>query len=169
MLRYHSNTGQLGTAVALLLVMVFAPAAGSAQQPAARKAIRVPATVAMVDRLPVPDAPFVVQRRPTGRPMDLILVRSTTTPAELSDAVRTLATARATGGDYPFERATVRIRPQQKVQTARSEFPWTHGVLARLRNAKPQPIDGVGTVPAVAIWLPRQKQSFGPLSIPKNP
>ncbi|MFL5613549.1 MAG: hypothetical protein ACJ796_07815 [Gemmatimonadaceae bacterium] len=123
----------------------------------------------MLDSLPVPGVSFLVQRRPGNAPNDLILIRADATPAELSDAVRTLATARSAAGDYPFERMTIRMRPHQHSQIARQAIPWTNGVLARLRNAKPKSLAGVGTVRAVAIWLPKQQSTGGALGIPRHP
>ena len=148
---------------------VLAPAELSAQQPTVRSPRRVPATVAMVDSLPVRGVSFVVQRRPDRQPADLILLLPNATPADLSDAVRTLATARASGGDYPIAATTVRMRPRQKSPIARREFPWTRGTLVRLRNAKPRTVEGVGTVRAVAIWLPRQVRTGGAMGVSNNP
>jgi hypothetical protein len=149
MVKHHTA---FGAAIAVLLTALSA----GAQQPTARAPGRVPATVALVDNLPVSGVSFVVQRRPGRTPTDLILLRKSATAAELSDAVRTLATARSAGGDYPMEGATVRMRAHQKSEIRRMELPWTRAVLARLHRAKPRTVEGVGTVPAVAIWLPRQ-------------
>ncbi|HEY9230212.1 MAG TPA: hypothetical protein VIP11_26400 [Gemmatimonadaceae bacterium] len=125
------------------------------------------ATVAIVDDLPVPGVPFVVQRRPDRKPADLILLRASATPAELSDAVRTLLTARQSGGDYPITKATVRMRPHQKSGNARQEFRWANQLLTRLRAAKPRRVDGAGTVRAVALWLPKQVRPGGQIGLPK--
>jgi hypothetical protein len=156
-------------AVTAALALVCAPAEGSAQKPV-RTPKRVAATVAIVDNLPVSGVSFVVQRRPGRTPTDLILLRPSATAAEFSDAIRTLASARAADGDYPIEGATVRMRPHQNSQIARKDFAWTPGVLARLRKAKPRTVDGVGTVRAVAIWLPKQHvRSNGSLLVPRSP
>ena len=163
MLRHHA------AALAAAVAAIFAATDVPAQQPTVRKPQHVAATVAMVDEVPVPGAPFVVQRRPGATPADLILIRPSATAAELSDAVRTLATARAASGDYPLVPGIVRMRPNQKWQAVRKELPWTHGVLARLRNAQPRSIEGVGTVRAVAIWLPKQTRGSGALGAPKKP
>lgn len=156
-------------AVAAALAVVLAPPKASSQQPTVRSPKHVAATVAMVEDLPVPGVSFVVQRRPGRLPGDLILVRANATPAELSDAVRTLATARAAGGDYPITREMLRIRPQQNSAKALKDFPWTPAVLARLHKAKPRMIEGVGSVRAVAIWLPRQVRSRGAIRAPNKP
>jgi hypothetical protein len=139
-------------ALALLLI----PDAAPAQAARSRAPARFPATVAMVDSLPVPGVSFVVQRRPDLTPSDLILVRESATPAEVSDAVRTLLTARLIGGDLPTSHATIRLRPREQSQAARREFPWTPRVLADLRRATTRSIPDVGTVRAVDIWLPSQ-------------
>jgi hypothetical protein len=138
-------------AAALALGIALVPARGKGQQPTVRSPQRVVATVAIVDSLPVPGVPFVVRRRPDRRPIDLILLRANATPADLSDAVRTLLTARQSGGDYPMMPATVRMRPHQTSAVARRDFPWAQQLLDRLRKAKPRPVDGAGTVRAVAL------------------
>lgn len=159
----------LATAAVLAAIVLSVPAVGQSQAAKVKAAPKIAATVALVDSLPVAGVPFVVQRRPGRMPLDLILLRASTTPAELSDAVRTLATARQSGGDFPLEAATIRIRPHQSAGKTRKEFPWAGQTLARLRKAKPQPVDGVGTVPAVAIWLPRQIRVGGGERAPTKP
>jgi len=156
------------TSVAAALAVVFAPQRASTQQPRIRTPKQVVATVAMVDSLPFPGVPFVVQRRPDRTPRDLILVRASATPNELSDAVWTLLNARRAGGDYPIAKAMVRMRPGQQSPKLRKQFPGTPGVLGRLHSAKPRAIEGIGTARAVAIWLPRQGHSSGSTG-PKKP
>jgi len=151
--------------VGMALALVLAPQEGRTQVVRARR--QVPATVAMVDSLPIPGVPFVVQRRPDQMPRDLILVRASATPDELSDAVWTLLTARLADGDYPATRAMVRMRPQQHSPAARKQFPGTPGILARLRKANPRAIEGIGNARAVAIWLPRQAHRAGALGLKK--
>lgn len=142
----------VSAALALLLI----PDATPAQARRSRAPVRFPATVAIVDRLPVPGVSFVVQRRPDLTPSDLILLRASATPAEVSDAVRALLTARQVSGDLPTTTATIRLRPRQESQFKRRDLPWTPRVLADLRRATTRTIPGVGTVRAVDIWLPSQ-------------
>ena len=121
------------------------------------RAQRVPVTVVLVDRLPQSGSPFLVQRRPDLRPNDVILLPSDATAAALSDAVRTLLTARQVSGDSPTARVTMRMRPhRQGARVAAREFPWVHRVLADLRHSGRRDVAGVGKVRAVEIWLPRQ-------------
>jgi hypothetical protein len=143
--------------VALVFIAERAPAQGSTRGPS----VRFPVTVALVDSLPVPGVSFVVQRRADLTPADLILVRVGTNPAEVSDAIRTLITARQASGDLPATTATIRMRPQQRTQSGRREFPWSPRVLADLRRAPPRTIPGVGNVRAVDIWLPSQARRSG--------
>lgn len=163
MSRHHVPT--FTAAVAL----VFAPGSVSTQQPTARTPQRVQATIAMVDSLPVPGAPFVVQRRPDRTPADLVLVRTTASSAELSNAVRTLVAARAAGGDYPVVSGIVRMRPHQQSRGVPKQLPWAAGVLRRLRSANPDTIDGIGVVRSVVIWLPKQGRSRGGIGVPNKP
>lgn len=128
-----------------------------AQVSTQRSAARFAATVVLVDSLPVPNARFLVQRRPNLQPADVILVQTDANPAEVSDAVRALLTARQASGDFPTTSATIRVRPQQ----ARGAFPWSPQVLADLRRSARRNIAGVGSVRAVEIWLPSQAKRGG--------
>jgi hypothetical protein len=148
----------------MVLIMASATPVGiGAQGFTTRRQSRVPATVVFVDSLPVSGVPFVVNRRPDLSPADLIVLRSSATPAEFSDAVRSLLTARQAGGDLPIGAAIVRMRPHQRLQGTRPPFPWTARVLADLRGATPRAIPGLGIVRAVDIWLPRQARARGQL------
>lgn len=145
----------LGVLIAALALLPTSGAGQSTRAPGAPT--RVPVTIALVDRLPVPDAPFVVLRRPDTAPRDVILLPAATADGRLlSESVQMLLIARQGGGDTPAKAATMRVRPQRGRSTPRSVFPWAQRVLADLRRAEARPVDGVGTVPAVEIWLPRQ-------------
>ena len=144
------------------LGLIIEPTLIYAQRPAGH-APRFPATVVLVDNLPVPGASFVVTRRPDLTPADLILVHANTTPAQLSDAVRTLLAARQASGDVPITQATIRMRPQQQSQRVRKDFPWVPRVLADLRKAGGRTIPGVGRARAVDILLPSQAPKGGQL------
>lgn len=116
---------------------------------------RVPVTVALVDRMPVPDAHIVILRRPGMTPQDVILLpRIGASPRMLSHAVRAMILARQNGGDVPATGQTMRVRLRDN--TTPGIIPWTTRVINDLRRAEPLPISGVGTVSAVQIWLPPQ-------------
>ena len=130
----------------------------TAQAAPARVTTRVPVTLVIVDRLPVPEASFVVQRRPDAAPADVILLTAASQPSDLNDAIQTLIFARQAGGDLPTMGGIFRVRPQTHGQPVRSrEFPWVPRVLNDLHQAPAQDVVGVGHVPAVQIWLPRQR------------
>ena len=147
--------------VAALTVL---PTLGATQAPKAPGApTRVPVTVAMVERLPVPDAPFVVLRRTHVSPRDVILLPTGADARLLSEAVQMLLVARQAGGDTAAAAATLRVRPQRgRTASQRPVLPWAQRVLADLRRAAARPVEGVGTVPAVEIWLPPQTRRGGP-------
>ncbi|HEX8245419.1 MAG TPA: hypothetical protein VF541_18030 [Longimicrobium sp.] len=127
-----------------------------AQQPAGRPT-RVPVTLVLVDRLPVGDAPFLVQRRTDTSPHDVILLRADASQAQVSEAIRTLLVARQVAGDTATRAAILRVRPHQPGHAnAHREFPWVPRVLADLRRAELTDVPGIGRVRAVQIWLPRQ-------------
>jgi len=143
--------GLLTAALALL------PAHGAGQTSGAPGApTRLPVTVALVERLPVPDAPFVVLRRTDVAPRDVILLPASADARLLSEAVQMLLVARQVGGDSARSNATLRVRPQSGRTSPRRVFPWAQRVLSDLQRADSRPLDGVGFVPAVEIWLPRQ-------------
>jgi hypothetical protein len=129
----------------------------AAQQPGTERPRRVPATVVLVDSLTQSSAPFLLVRRADATPTDLILVNSGIDPAQLSDAIRGLLTARQSGGDFPRVAATLRVRSRQPTGAgARPPFPWAARVLNDLRRADPREVQGVGRARAVEIWLPHQ-------------
>jgi hypothetical protein len=144
----------------LLLVVVWASvppvsaqSAGIAPHSTSR---RVSVTIVLVDSLAQPNAAYLILRRADANPADVILLRSGADADELSDAIRALLVARQATGDRPVATATLRVRPRQPREGRRPAFPWVHRVLADLRRAGRQPIEGLGTRPAVTIWLPRQ-------------
>jgi len=107
----------LGGLFAALLLLPVPGAGQAARTPGAPT--RVPVTVVLVERLPVPGAPFVVQRRPTAAQRDVILLPADADASVLSEAVQTLLVARQAGGDIPAEAATMRVRPQRGRTTPR--------------------------------------------------
>ncbi|HEU4453060.1 MAG TPA: hypothetical protein VFR81_08365 [Longimicrobium sp.] len=156
------NSRILGALIAAALIVF--PTPGAAQAPKAHGApTRVPVTVAMVERLPVPDAPFVVLRRTNVAPQDVILLPAGADARLLSDAVQMLLIARQAGGDTATAAATLRVRPQRgRTASQRPILPWAQRVLADLRRVATRPVEGVGTVPAVEIWLPPQTRRGAP-------
>ena len=116
---------------------------------------RVPVTLALVEQLPQGgDAPFVILRRADQEPRDVILLRSDADSDRLSEAVQALLIARQQGGDTADTDRVLRIRRQQGRRVR--PLPWAARVLQDLRAAPRRAVGGVGTVPAVVIWLPRQ-------------
>jgi hypothetical protein len=148
-------------AIAAAIALLTATRDVDAQSSRVYRPARVPAAVVLVDRLPVPGAQFVVQRRPDLNHADVILLLPSAGPSELSDAVRTLITARQAGGDFPIDKATIRMRPKPGAQPARRIFPWSERVLTDLHGATPRAVSGLGTVRAIEIFLPRQQRRTG--------
>jgi hypothetical protein len=144
----------LGALIAALPLFPASSAGQSIEAPGTPT--RVPVTVAIVERLPVTGAPFLVLRRASAAPRDVILLPAGADARLLSEAVQTLLIARQAGGDTATATATLRVRPQRGRTAQRPVLPWAQRVLTDLRRAAARPLDGVGTVPAVEIWLPRQ-------------
>jgi hypothetical protein len=123
-----------------------------------RTPTRVPVTVALVDRLPAPDAPFVILRRPDATPADVILLPRDADASVLTDAVRALLLARRnTGGDVAATPAVLRARFRSSGGGGRPLLPWAPRVLNDLRRAPISELVGVGPVRSVQIWLPAQR------------
>lgn len=143
-------------AIALLWPVSLLPAQQNTGSPPSR---RVSVTIALVDALPTPDASYVILRRTDQEPHDVILLRrSRADAAELSEAVEALVAARRVGGDRATRGATMRVRRADTREGPWTELPWAPRIIARLRNAQPHHVPGVGTVPATVIWLPRQQR-----------
>jgi hypothetical protein len=117
---------------------------------------RVPATIALVERLPAHDAPFVILRRGAAEGGDVILLAAGADAGTLSDAVRALLLVRRQQGDTSGAHTMLRLS-----QPARHApvLPWAARVLADLQRTVRQPISGIGNVPAVEVWLPRQERA----------
>jgi hypothetical protein len=145
-------------------LLTLAPVALTGQQadhtpPVRHAPTRVPLTIALVQVLPHPSAPYEIQRRPSG---DVVLVPESATAEQLSDAVRGVLTARLVEGDTARHGSSVRVRPRRPNSAQRPAFPWAQRVLGDLRRAPVQSVAGVGTVRAVKIWLPRQARAGRP-------
>ena len=148
---------------AILLAFLSWGGPAQSQQHAASSAPprRVPATIVLTDSIAQRGAEFVIVRRVGVAPHDLIVLRTGASAAHLSEAVRALIVARQAGGDRAKAPATMRVRPQESRSqrqraAARPVLPWAPRVIADLRTAERRTIVGVGTVPAVQIWLPPQ-------------
>ena len=142
---------------ALLLISVRSAVQAQAQPGAQARSPRVPVTVALVERLPVAGEPFALVRRAGQVPQDVILLPPDATPEVLSTAVSLLLTVRLRRGDVPVRTEMVRLSTRRGGR-AQPRFPWTPRVLADLRRAAPAELAGVGRVPSVEIWLPRQRR-----------
>lgn len=124
----------------------------------AQAGTRVPVTIVLVEEMPIPAATFAIQRRPDTSPADVILLpRSGASPQVLSEAIRALVLTRQNSGDWPRSAMTLRMHPRTDSGIpTRGVIGWTVQVLQDLRRADPLQIEGIGHVPAVQIWLPRQ-------------
>ena len=120
---------------------------------------RVAATILLVDRTPAADEAFVVQRRGDAIPHDIILLRRDANASQLSEAIRTLLTARALDGDTASRASLLRMRRRANTAESPAAFPWTGRVLADLRKAEVKTLPGVATGRAVEIWLPPQRRA----------
>jgi hypothetical protein len=141
----------LGVLTAAALTLTPSPGAAQVSRPS-----RVPATIVIVERLPVVGASFLVLRRASAAPRDVILLPAGADARMLSEAVQTLLVARQAGGDTTTASATLRVRPQRGRTSQRPVLPWAQRVLNDLRRAEARPVEGVGSAPAVEIWLPAQ-------------
>lgn len=155
-----ASTRSLAALLAALL-LISVPAALQAQgQPrdeVQARSPRVPVTVALVQRLPVQSEPYVLMRRAGEAPQDVILLPADATPELLSSAVSSLLTVRLQRGDVPIRTEMVRLSSRRGGR-AQARFPWTPRVMADLQRAAPAELAGVGRVPSVEIWLPRQRR-----------
>lgn len=145
--------------LAILLAALFGTSTASAQAPrASSPPTRVPVTIALVEQLPHPDAPFVILRRVDEAEHDVILLPADADAQQLSLAVQALLTARSVAGDTAESPATIRVRPRSGDAGAHRQFPWIARVHGDLRRAAHRQIPGVGSARAVVIWLPPQRR-----------
>lgn len=119
---------------------------------------RVPVTLALVDTL-AGEAPFRILRRANVAPYDVILLRAGADSAVLSAAVQDLLSIRQLQGDTASTGAgALRVRRPNRAPGQRVRMlPWARRVIDDLRSADRQTVAGVGSVPAVQIWLPPQR------------
>lgn len=142
--------------IALLIFVANSPLA-SQQGTVSRPPSRIPVTIVLLDELPQREEFFVVQRRASVRPHDVILLRRNANPVQLSEAIRTVLTARQMSGDVPQHDVTIRRRPHRPEDAKPAEFPWVPRVMADLRASEFRQVAGIGEVKAVQIWLPASR------------
>ena len=144
--------------LSLVALMLGANSAGAQPARASNPPTRVPVTIALVEELPQPGAPFVILRRVNEAEHDVILLPADADAQQLSLAVQALLTARSVAGDSTGSPATIRVRPRSGEERAHRQFPWIARVHGDLRRAARRPVAGVGNVRAVVIWLPPQRR-----------
>lgn len=128
-------------------------------QPAARGdglSARVAVTVALSEAISDSVPPYTILRIPGSARPDVIVLRHDADEHSLSEAVRTLLLTRRQTGDVPASAGRFRMRRSEGGHEGRpSVLPWAARVLRDLRESPIRPVDGVGAVKAVEIWLPR--------------
>jgi hypothetical protein len=145
--------------VALLAGVVSAFGCGtlSAQQgESSARPTRIPVTLTLVDTLSAA-VPFRILRRADLDPRDVIVLRRGADSSTLSAAVEKLRIMRQVQGDTAAASGLVRVRPREGESRAPRMLPWARRVVDDLHAAAPRSVAGVGTVPAVVIWLPPQR------------
>lgn len=133
------------------------------------------ATLMLVDSLPHPDARAIVIRRGGDGPGNIILVTSSTRPADLSKAVTALIFSRRSKGDQ-VERE---MRTIISASTASAATPAKRSStrdhrraeldLRRLRLAPPFEIAGVGRGPALVVRMADGATKQSPTTSAKKP
>lgn len=146
----------LAFGLAVVLLLSTGSAAG-AQATESEVVPRVPATIVLSDTRPA-GSRFVLRRVPNAARPDVIVLAPDATADDLTDAVRTLLTARHKDGDKPVANQILRIRPTRS-GAPRPAYPWIPRVLADVKGADRIDIPGVGNVRAVQIWLPGKYKS----------
>lgn len=150
--------GRTFTAVLVVLGLGAVPPAVAQQTHVPGRATRVPVSVALVDALPT-GAPFQILRSIGPEPGDVILLPARANADDLSDAVQALLTLRRLQGDTAGTAGAMRVRrPQGHPHAQPRRYPWVARVLNDLRTAPVKRVPGVGTVPALEIWLPPQRR-----------
>ena len=117
---------------------------------------RVAVTIALVSRLPDPNAGAVILRRVNQSPNDIILMTPTSASApQLSAAVFTLMTVREAMGNTPTENSTIRVPMREgPVMWKRTVEVSADRIVRRLRGVAPSSVPSVGMAPAVDVYLP---------------
>jgi hypothetical protein len=147
------STWTKGVILAAVLAHVQLAAQGAPAANEAANSPRLPVTLVFSEELPDPQARFVILRQPGKSRTDVILLRPDADERTLSDAVRAIMVTRARANALPGGGGMLRTRHS----AARSAIlPWAERVLNDLRSAAVQPVEGIGNVKSVEIWLPRQ-------------
>ena len=144
----------------LIVVGMLSPAVHGTAQQGRQTAppTRVPVSIALVDSARTGDAPYRILRRADASPHDVVLLRSTSDAAVLSEAIDNLLLIRAQTGDTAKVNGAVRVKRAQGASgRAPRDFPWAGRVLNDVRQAQARDVPGVGSVPSVEIWLPPQR------------
>jgi hypothetical protein len=123
-----------------------------------RAPTRVPAVLVLVDSSATSGEPFQVLRRASVEPHDVILLAQGADAWSLSAAVRQLVLLRRMQGDTSSATGPMRIRGAPTTHAA-GPLPWAARVIEDLRNATARRVAGIGTAPAVQIWLPPQRRA----------
>ncbi|HEX8830906.1 MAG TPA: hypothetical protein VF705_07070 [Longimicrobium sp.] len=121
-----------------------------------RRPTRVPVTVALEKTLPAA-TPFRILRRADLDPRDVILLGPDADSTVLSTAVWQLLIMRQVQGDTAARTDIVRVRRRDAGVRGTRVLPWARRVVDDLNRTAPRTVAGVGSVPAVVIWLPPQR------------
>lgn len=161
-MRLNTTARKRAIAAAHLILLVgglLALQAEPAQaQQTARRPTRVPVTLTLVDTLAA-ETPFRILRRANVEPHDVIVFRRGADPVALSAAVEQLVLMRQAQGDTSETTGVMRVRMAgEEGRPGARMLPWARRVMDDLHHASTREIAGVGTVPAVVIWLPPQRR-----------
>lgn len=127
-------------------------------QQTARRPTRIPVTLALVDTLSA-ETPFRIMRRANVEPHDVIVFRRGADSVALSAAVEQLVLMRQAQGDTSETTGVMRVRlAGAQGRPGARMLPWARRVMDDLHHASAREIAGVGTAPAVVIWLPPQRR-----------
>lgn len=142
--------------IAVAVAFGAAPTSATGQELARRLTVRVPATLALGARSLVEGRSALIVRRSADHGGDLILLaQDSVTPDRMESAIYALLTLRALHGDSV--ESTTKMTPDALIAPAtwrRLERHRTRMALAKLREATPLLVPGVGIVRTLAIFLP---------------
>jgi hypothetical protein len=142
--------------VALAVATYVGAAVLEAQTPLYNVQDMTPFAFAVVDTFHFGDADAVIVRRVNALPHDVILVRHSRLDKKwLSEALHVLAEVRAHGGDQPTQDAVFRVtEPGPKRAREDEANDWAR----RLRDDRPNELDGFGIVHNLVVYLPNQRK-----------
>ena len=144
--------------LALCVVGGLSPLTAQQDQEAFRAremARRVPVTLAIVSSLPTGGEGIVILRRGASVPHDVIaLTRGAATPERLSEAYFMLASVRGAMGDTASRDAMIKVPDSPPPDAwAKRTLSSAGRTLTRLTASQPQPVLGLGMVPAYVVYL----------------